>query len=407
MPRKLAAILSADVKGFSRLMADDEAATIATLTAYRRIITQLVGQQQGRVVDAPGDNLLVEFASAVNAVCCAVAIQQRLEIENQKLSRRRRMEFRIGVNLGDVVAEQGTLYGDGVNLAARIEGLADPGGVCVSASICEQVKNKLNLSFEDHGLHRVKNIAEPVRVFRVFTDETPGGDEVRGQVPGGRPTRVLLVDDHQVFRSGVRSLVEDEPDLEVVAEASDGRQAVLMTRLHQPDVVLMDISMPDLNGIEATRQIVQAGGSSRVLVLSMHSDPRFVAGVLEAGAHGYLIKTCTAREMLSVIRLVGQGLTYLAPEITDLVVKGFVGRIEGAPAGPPASSLSPREREILQLLAEGVGVEDIAQRLGLGAKTVKAYRHNLMDKLNLANMVELVRYALREDICSLDNWLSK
>ncbi|MCB2190584.1 MAG: response regulator [Deltaproteobacteria bacterium] len=411
MPRKLAAILSADVKGYSRLMADNENATIKTLTAYRRIIAQLVQQQQGRVVDSSGDNLLVEFASAVNAVCCAVAIQERLKIENQNLARHRRMEFRIGVNLGDVVSQRGAIYGDGVNLAARIEGLADPGGVCVSASIHEQVKNKLRLSFADHGKHQVKNIAEPVRVFQVLTDHLPAMTEAelklnQAERAGGRKTRILLVDDHEVFRSGIRSLLNEEDDLEVVAEAADGREAVLMTQRHQPDVVLMDISMPDLNGIEATRKIVETGGPSRVLVLSMHSDPRFVAGVLEAGAHGYLIKTCTAREMLAVIRLVGQGLTYLTPEITDMVVKGFVGRMEGSLACPPASSLSPREREVLQLLAEGLSVSEISQRLGLGEKTIKAHRHNLMEKLNISNMVGLVRYALREKVCSLDSWLS-
>lgn len=411
MPRKLAAILSADVTGYSRLMADSEEATIETLTAYRRIIAQLAQQQQGRVVDSSGDNLLVEFASAVNAVCCAVAIQERLRIENQKLDRQRRMLFRIGVNLGDVVAEQGAIYGDGVNLAARIEGLADPGGVCVSASIYEQVKNKLRLSFTDHGQHRVKNIAEPVKVFRVLTDDLPALAESgmalnRAERAGKRKTSILLVDDHEVFRNGIRSLLNEEEDLEVVAEASDGRQAVVLAQRHQPDVVLMDISMPDLNGIEATRKIVEAGGPSRVLVLSMHSDPRFVAGVLEAGAHGYLIKTCAAREMVAVIRLVSQGLTYLTPEVTDMVVKGFVGRLEGDRPCPPANSLSPREREVLQLLAEGLGVGEISRRLGLSEKTIKAHKHNLMEKLHLNNMVGLVRYALREKVCSLDTWLA-
>lgn len=411
MPRKLVAILSADVKGYSRLMADDEEATIKTLTAYLRIITQLVERHQGQVVDTAGDNLLAEFASAVNAVGCAVAVQERLGSENQQLAPQRRMAFRIGVNLGDVVAQEGTIYGDGVNVAARIESLADPGGVSVSASIHEQVKNKLRLRFRDQGLHRVKNIPEPVRVFRVLGGEAAGPADSRQvpdrfETPTPQVTRVLLVDDHKVFRNGISSLLREEEDMEVVAEASNGREAVRLAHDHQPDVVLMDISMPDLNGIEATRQIVEAGGASRVLVLSMHSDPRFVAGVLEAGAHGYLIKTCTAQEMLAVIRLVSRGLSYLTPEVTGLVMKGFVGHLEGSPPCPPASSLSPREREILQLLAEGLSVPQISQRLGLGEKTVAAHRHNLMEKLNIHNLVELVRYALREEVCSLDSWLS-
>lgn len=173
MPRKLAAILSADVKGYSRMMADDEEATVRTLTAYRQVMAQLVERHHGRVVDAPGDNLLAEFPSAVSAVACAVAIQQRLAVENQPLPPVRRMEFRIGINLGDVIDEQGRLYGDGVNVAARIEGLAAPGGVSVSASIHEQVKNKLDLTFVEQGRHKVKNIAEPVRVFQVLPAKAP------------------------------------------------------------------------------------------------------------------------------------------------------------------------------------------------------------------------------------------
>ena len=222
----------------------------------------------------------------------------------------------------------------------------------------------------------------------------------------GQTTRILLVDDHEIMRNGIKSLLESEDDLEVVAEASDGREGVLMARRHRPDVVMMDISMPNLNGVEATRQIVEAGDGCKVLILSMHRDPRFVAGVLEAGARGYLVKTCTAQEMVSVIRLVNQGRTYLSPEVTDLVVKGFVGRLDGDAAHPPASSLSPREREVLQLLAEGLSAKAIADRLNLGVKTVETHRRNLMEKLNIDNLVDLIRYALREGVCSLDDWLS-
>ena len=167
MERKLAAILSTDVKGYSRLMGEDEVATIRTLTAYRTLMATLIQQYRGRVVDSPGDNLLAEFASVVEAVQCAVAIQRELRVRNAALPLDRRMEFRIGINLGDVIAEGERIYGDGVNIAARLEGLAEAGGLCVSGTVYDQIKTKLALGYEDLGAQAVKNIAEPVRVYRV------------------------------------------------------------------------------------------------------------------------------------------------------------------------------------------------------------------------------------------------
>src|SRR5713101_4218089 len=171
MERKLAAIFSADVKGYSRLMGEDEEATIRTLTAYREVMATLIRQHRGRVVDSPGDNLLAEFSSVVDAVRCAVEIQQELKAKNTELSAQRKMEFRIGINLGDVVAEGERLYGDGVNIAARIESLAEPGGLCLSGTVYDQVETKLPLTYEYLGEQAVKNIAKPVRVWRVAMDE--------------------------------------------------------------------------------------------------------------------------------------------------------------------------------------------------------------------------------------------
>ncbi len=219
-------------------------------------------------------------------------------------------------------------------------------------------------------------------------------------------SRILLVDDHQIMRDGIKSLLSEESDMEVVGEASHGREAVQLAKRLGPDLVVMDLSMPELNGIEATRQIMAEMEGVKVLALSMHRDPRFVAGVLEAGANGYLVKDCTASELTSVIRLVAQGRTYLSPEVTDLVVKGFVGRLAEDVSHPPASVLSPREREVLQLLAEGFKAKEVAQRLHLGVKTVETHRRNLMEKLDINNLVDLIRYALREGITSLDDWLA-
>jgi len=165
--RKLSAIFSADVEGYSRLMGDDEAATVRTIEDYRKVFTDLIAEHRGRVVDSPGDNLLAEFGSVVDAVQCAVEVQQILKAKNAELSENRRMRFRIGVNLGDVIQEGERIYGDGVNIAARIEGLAEGGGICVSGSAYEQIENKLALGYEYFGEHTVKNIAKPIRVYKV------------------------------------------------------------------------------------------------------------------------------------------------------------------------------------------------------------------------------------------------
>src|SRR5437867_3609131 len=165
--RKLAAILSADVKGYSRLMGEDEVATIRTLTAYQEAMTTFIQQHRGRVVDASGDNLLAEFASVVDAVQCAVEIQRELKTKNADLPASQRMEFRIGINVGDVIVEGERIYGDGVNIAARLEGLAAAGGICISGIVYDQVETKLALGYEYLGEQTVKNIAKPVQVYRV------------------------------------------------------------------------------------------------------------------------------------------------------------------------------------------------------------------------------------------------
>jgi TolB-like protein/class 3 adenylate cyclase len=167
--RKLAAILSADVEGYSRLMDDDEEATVRTLKAYRAAINDLVQQYRGRIVDSPGDNILAEFSSVVDAVNCAVAIQRELAERNAELTYNRKMEFRIGVNLGDVIEDDGNIYGDGVNIAARVESLAEAGGICISGRAYDQVLNKLGLEYESLGEHQVKNISVPIRVYRVLS----------------------------------------------------------------------------------------------------------------------------------------------------------------------------------------------------------------------------------------------
>ena len=168
--RKLSAIFSADVAGYSRMMGEDEAATVEAITACREIMGGLIRQHRGRVVDSPGDNLLAEFGSVVDAVQCAVAVQKEFQARNADLPENRRMKFRIGINLGDVIEEEERIYGDGVNIAARLEALADPGGVCVSKTAFDHIETKLPLGYEYLGDQTVKNIARPVGAYRVLME---------------------------------------------------------------------------------------------------------------------------------------------------------------------------------------------------------------------------------------------
>src|SRR5512136_3206307 len=192
--RKLSAILSADVAGYSRLMQNDEAATVRILEAYKQVFSDLIKQHRGRVVDSPGDNLLAEFASVVDAVQCAVAVQKELQARNAELLENRRMQFRIGVNLGDVIEEGERIYGDGVNIAARLESLADPGGICISKTAFDQIETKLPLGYEYLGDQTVKNIARPVAAYRVLMEPrvtVAGAKEKKPSIPVWRTKGAL------------------------------------------------------------------------------------------------------------------------------------------------------------------------------------------------------------------------
>jgi adenylate cyclase len=181
--RKLTAVFSADVAGYSRLMGEDEASTVKTLEAYKQVMFSLIKQHRGRVIDSPGDNLLAEFVSVVDAVRCGVAVQKELQARNADLPKNRKMQFRVGINLGDVIEEGDRIYGDGVNIAARLESLAEPGGICVSGIVYDQVKKKLNLEYKFLGEKRVKNIEEPVNVYQVVSVQgTPTQSAIKANV---------------------------------------------------------------------------------------------------------------------------------------------------------------------------------------------------------------------------------
>ena len=212
--------------------------------------------------------------------------------------------------------------------------------------------------------------------------------------------RVLLADDHKIVREGLRSLLEKEPGMKVIGEAENGRRALSLARELSPDVVVIDVAMPDLNGIEATRQLMTRSPGVRVVALSMHSDRRFVAEMLRAGASGYLLKDCAFEELAQAIRTVAEDQTYLSPRIAAPVIKDYVNRLSVSYSSA-YSTLTPREREVLQLLAEGKTTKEIASRLHISVKTVETHRRKIMGKLDIGSIAELTKYAIREGLTPL------
>ncbi len=215
------------------------------------------------------------------------------------------------------------------------------------------------------------------------------------------PITVLLADDHKIVRDGLRALLERQDDVDVVAEAENGRDAVRLARDLGPDVIVMDISMPDLNGVEATRQVCRRCPGTRVMALSVHADRRFVTEMLKAGACGYLMKDSAFEDLVRGIRTIMDGHTYLSPLVADAVVESHV-RAPATEAEPSGSVLTPREREVLQLLTEGHGTKQIAYRLHVSTKTIDTHRQHIMDKLDIHNVAELTKYAIREGLTNLE-----
>lgn len=212
--------------------------------------------------------------------------------------------------------------------------------------------------------------------------------------------RILLADDHGIIRQGLRSLLEKEPDMQVVGEAEDGRKAIELVNECSPDIVIMDITMPNLNGVEATRHITGESSKSKVIALSIHSNRRFVADMLKAGASGYILKECLSDELVQAIRTVSSGGRYLSPCITDVVIDDYVKRLSTTPESRIAT-LTARERQVLQLLAEGKSTKQIALDLHVSSKTIEANRRRIMEKLDIHSIAELTKYAVREGLTSL------
>jgi two-component system response regulator NreC len=235
-------------------------------------------------------------------------------------------------------------------------------------------------------------------------DSAPVGEEQEAPVDAiaeatsEAKIRVLVVDDHTILRVGLRMMLNAQPDIEVVGEASDGNQAVSEALRLIPDVILMDIAMPDCNGIEATRQVKRVQPETRVLVLTMHENEEYLFQTLRAGASGYILKEAADTELITAIRAVSRGRFYLSPSAQSIMVGDYLQRVRSGEEHDSYNALTEREREILKLVAEGYTNNQIAERLTISPKTVDTHRTHVMDKLNLHSRAELVKYAMRRGL---------
>jgi two-component system response regulator NreC len=213
--------------------------------------------------------------------------------------------------------------------------------------------------------------------------------------------KILLVDDHKIMREGLKSLLAQEPEFTVLAEAESGLQAIALAKQHNPDVIIMDVAMPDLNGIEATRALRGEDISAKIIALSMHSDRRFVTEMLKAGASGYLLKQSAFEEMVNAIKAVMADKTFLSSSIVDIVVQDYVQQLAESDS-PAYSRLTNRERQVLQLMAEGKTTKEVGYVLHVSVKTVETHRYKIMNKLGIPNLAGLVKFAIREGLTSLE-----
>ncbi len=212
------------------------------------------------------------------------------------------------------------------------------------------------------------------------------------------PVRIVIADDHKIVRDGLSLLIDKQYDFEVVGEAENGREAVEMVRMKQPDVIIMDLSMPEMNGIDAASEIAEEFPRCKVIILSMHADKRFVHGALQAGVSGFLLKECAFKELTNAVNAVCNNQSYLSPQIAHMVVAGYRQHLKRSSNG---ENLTTKERAVLQLLSEGYSTKEIAEKLHVSVKTIEARRRNIMEKLNISSVAGLVKYAIREGISEL------
>ena len=386
--RRLAAIVSVDVAGYSRLMGMDDSGTLAALKSHRReLIDTKIAEDNGRIVKTTGDGLLLEFSSVVDAVRCAVDVQRAMAERNAGIAPDRRIDFRIGINVGDIIIDGDDIFGDGVNIAARLEALAEPGGICVSRVVRDQVQDKLSFTFEDLGTQQAKNIARPIDVYRVHLEAVAPEAKSSGRKQNSARIQILCVDDHPIVRQGIAGLLAAEPDMALVAEAANGREAIQQFRAHRPDVTLMDLQMPEMGGLDAIGAIRGEFPDARIIVLTTYAGDAQALRALQAGARGYLLKNALHKELLDTIRAVHAGRKALASEVSFELAEHATD-----------DALTPAEIRVLRLIAQGNANKEIARALALSEETVKGQVRNILSKLDAKDRTHAAMIGLKRGI---------
>lgn len=403
LPRKLAAIMYADVAEYSRLTGDDEDATHRRLREHLDLISANVEQNRGQVMHYAGDAVLARFEAVVDALACAAYIQAELESLNSPLPADSRVLFRVGVNLGDVIEDRGDIYGEGVNIAARLQGLAEPGGICISESVRTAVGGKLALEYVSLGEHQVKNIEKPVRAYRVVGSGARAGVPDMESAPQG--ITILVADDHALIREALKNVLAALDEHVTVYEAHDSASAIIQAdTCGDLDLVLLDLDLPGVGGFEVLKQLRRSHPATPVVVLSAHEERNIVLETLNCGAMGFIPKSSANEVMLSALRLVLSGGQYLPPQVlaagAETTGKGVSAETpesgDGSKTTTPADlGLTDRQCQVLALLMEGKSNKLICRELDVAERTVKIHVSAVLKALNVTSRTQAVIAAER------------
>jgi DNA-binding NarL/FixJ family response regulator len=353
--------------------------------ARRELVTRLqtaVSEHGGREVHTTSAGLIAVFPGGVSAaLLCAVDMQRALAAAD------RAPELRIGLDAGEVSPDGD--YGVPLIAAGGLCNAAGEGDILISEAVRHIAGSRVPLEMESAGALRLPGIKSPLGAVRVAWQETVEP----ARADGSRPITVLIADDQQLVRTGFRVILEAEPDIRVVGEAADGRSAVAMTRARRPDVVLMDIRMPELDGLQAAEQIISDGElRTAVVMLTTFDVGQYVYETLRIGASGFLLKDAPASRLLDAVRVASQGDALIAPSITRRLIEQFARASQPRPGTTPAalSELTARELDVLRLVARGLSNAEIARELVLGENTIKTHVAHLLGKLNLRDRVQAV-----------------
>jgi DNA-binding NarL/FixJ family response regulator/class 3 adenylate cyclase len=350
-----------------------------------------IAEHGGREVKSTGDGLMVAFSSAVAAVRCAI------EMQRATTGSRDELELSIGLDAGEPLPEAEDFYGTPVIVASRLCDAAGPEEILASEVVCRIAGPRLAELIQPAGALRLRGISERVSASRVRWREEPGEEQpAREPAEAPRQIDVVVADDQRLVRAGFRVILEDEPDLRGVGEAADGRSAVDLVLRTRPDVVLMDIRMPELDGLQAAERILSEPGlDTAVLMLTTFDRDEYIYEALRIGASGFLLKDAPADRLLDAVRVAAAGEALLAPSVTRRLIEQFARAARPAPEAAPdeLAELTARELDVLRLVARGLSNAEIAAELVLGENTIKTHVAHVLSKLGLRDRVQAVVFA--------------